>query len=156
VDNLIFSIVRNKLEYKSMVRNSVTAADAQQLERNQRKFVALCCVPQTVMAIVTPMFAIFYIYALWVTEDINLAKFFLIMYFFLNHVHIPWTLFVYEVQFGISETFPCFMLVHPSKTVPSPGVPLRQIQVVVTLIPSEGTLSQTDMILVLVSLHKVP
>jgi hypothetical protein len=80
VDNLIFSIVRNKLEYKSVVRNSVTA-DAQQLERNQRKFVALCCVPQTVMAIVTPMFAIFYIYALCVTEDINLAKFFLIMYF---------------------------------------------------------------------------
>ena len=43
MDNFIFSIVRNKLEYKSMVRNSVTSADAQQLEHIQRKFLALCC-----------------------------------------------------------------------------------------------------------------
>jgi len=47
------------------------------------------------------------------------------------------------------------MLVHPSKTVRPPGVPLRQTQVVVTLIPSEGTLSQTGLILILVLLHKV-
>lgn len=41
------------------------------------------------------------------------------------------------------------MLVHPSKAAPPPGVPLLQIQVVVTLILSKGTLSQTDLILFL-------
>jgi len=63
---------------------------------------------------------------------------------------------VYEVPFGISETFPCFMLIHPSKTVPPPGVPLLQIQVAATMITSEGTLSQTHLILFLVVLRKVP
>jgi hypothetical protein len=45
----------------------------------------------------------------------------------------PWTLSAYEFPLGNSEYFLCFMLVNPSKIVPPPGVPLRQIQFVVFL-----------------------
>jgi hypothetical protein len=39
---------------------------------------------------------------------------------------------------GTSKTFLCLKLVRPSKAVPPPGVPLRQIQYVVIHMSSEG------------------
>jgi len=142
-----------------MVRHTVTSADAQQLERIQREVVALCCTRFCSPDCNGHSYAsACHFLNLRTLRDgrHKLGQILLIIFFVLNHVHLPRTLLVYEVPFGISETFPCFMLVHPSKTVPPPGVPLRQIQVVVTLIPSEGTLSQTYLILFLVLLHKVP
>jgi hypothetical protein len=47
-------------------------------------------------------------------------------------------------------------LVHPSKTVPSPGVRLRQIQVVVTWAFSQGKLSHSDLILLSILYHTYP
>jgi hypothetical protein len=38
---------------------------------------------------------------------------------------------------GYSETFPSFVNIFPSRIVPPPGVPLRQIQFVVILMSSE-------------------
>jgi len=37
-----FTLIRNKLGYASVVRNSITSTDAKKLESIQRKFVALC------------------------------------------------------------------------------------------------------------------
>jgi hypothetical protein len=63
------------------------------------------------------------IYVLYMTEDINLMQFLsLIFYWVLNPVHLPWTLLVYEFPLGTSETFICFMSVHPIKIVPPAGV----------------------------------
>jgi len=39
---------------------------------------------------------------------------------------------VLKFPLGTSETFLCLKLVRPSKAVPPPGVPLRQIEYVVT------------------------
>ena len=45
---------------------------------------------------------------------------------------------VLKFPLGASETFLCLKLVRPSKAVPPPGVPLRQVQYVVTQMSSEG------------------
>jgi hypothetical protein len=42
LDILYFILLRSKLEYASVVSNSVTSADANQLDLIQQKFVALC------------------------------------------------------------------------------------------------------------------
>jgi hypothetical protein len=40
---LYFPLVRPKLEYASVVQNSITTTDANKFERVQQKFAALCC-----------------------------------------------------------------------------------------------------------------
>lgn len=45
---------------------------------------------------------------------------------------------VLKFPLGTSKTFLCLKLVRPSKAVPPPGVPLRQIQYVVIQMSSEG------------------
>ena len=46
------------------------------------------------------------IYVLYMTEDINLMKLLLLIFFCgLNLVHLPNTLLVYEFALGTSETF---------------------------------------------------
>jgi hypothetical protein len=82
------------------------------------------------------------IYVLYMREDINFMQFLLLMIFWaLNLVHLPWTLFVYENTLGTSETFLCFMLVLPIKIVPPAGLQLPQIQFIINWIFSEGKLS---------------
>jgi len=44
---------------------------------------------------------------------------------------------VLKFPLGTSETFLCLKLVRPSKAVPPPGVPLRQIEYVVIRMSSE-------------------
>jgi hypothetical protein len=39
---LYFTLIRSKLEYTSVVLNSITTSDANKLERIQQKFAALC------------------------------------------------------------------------------------------------------------------
>ena len=56
----------------------------------------------------------------------------------LDPVHLPWKLLAYDFELGTSKTFLCFMLVHPSKRVSPPGVPLCQIQFIVILTSSES------------------
>lgn len=53
----------------------------------------------------------------------------------LNVVQFPWKLgqMLVKCPLGTSETSLCFMLVHPTQSVPSLGVPLRQIQSVAML-----------------------
>jgi hypothetical protein len=69
------------------------------------------------------------IYVLYMTEDINLMQFLLLMFFWApNLVHLPWTLLVYEFPLGTSEIFLCFMSAHPIQIVSPAGVQLRQIQ----------------------------
>jgi hypothetical protein len=72
----------------------------------------------------------------------------IVMFFWaLNLVHLRWTLLVYEFPLGTSETFLCFMLVHPIQTVPPAGVQLPQIQFVINWMSLEGKLSHLDVIL---------
>jgi hypothetical protein len=40
---LYFTLIRSKLEYASVVLNSITTTDANKLERIQQKFAARCC-----------------------------------------------------------------------------------------------------------------
>ena len=95
-------------------------------------------------------------YALHMREDIKLTQFLLLMFpCVINLVHLPRTLLVLEFLRGTSETFLCFMLVHPSKTVLPPSVPLLQCHFVVILMSSGGKLSQSVFILILVYYYKV-
>jgi hypothetical protein len=58
-----------------------------------------------------------------------------------NLVSLLWTLLVYEYPLGTSETFLCFMPVHPIQIVPPAGVQLPQIQFIINWMFSEGKLS---------------
>ena len=94
------------------------------------------------MVIIMLMLFKYSIYVLYMTEDINLMQFLSLMFFWaLNLVHLPWTLLVYEFPLGTSETFLCFMLVHPIKIVPPAGVELPQTQFIINWMSSEGKLS---------------
>jgi hypothetical protein len=147
---LYFSLVRPKLGYASIVWNSITSTDAKKLEHIQRKFAALCY-----NRFLSPD-SNGYSYAY--TQVLNLrtlherrhqldAIFVINVFLGSNLVHLPWTLLVFEFLLGISETLLCFMLVHPIKTVPLPGVPLRQIQFVINWMSSEGKFSHLSQIL---------
>jgi hypothetical protein len=73
---------------------------------------------------------------------IIIMQFLSLMFFWaLNLVHLPRTLLVFDFPLGISETFLCFMWVHPVQIVPPAGVPLRQIQFIINWMSSEGKLS---------------
>jgi hypothetical protein len=39
----------------------------------------------------------------------------------LNSAHLPWTFLIFELAFGNSERFPCFVLVHHSKSAIDAG-----------------------------------
>ena len=63
----------------------------------------------------------------------------------------PRTVLASELPLGTSEAFLLFMLVHPSKTVPPPSVPLRKIQfVVIFMSPEDQLLLHLDFIYYLV------
>jgi hypothetical protein len=98
-------------------------------------FITRSCVDKNCLVML--MLFSFLIYARCLTERIQLMQFLLFSSFFF----LPWTLLVFEVPLGTSESFLCFTLVCPSQTVPPPGVPLQQIQLVVILMSSEGKLS---------------
>ena len=51
-----------------------------------------------------------------------------------NPIYFLQTLFVFELLLGISDTFLYFTSIHPSKSVPSPGVQMRQTVCVVNLV----------------------
>jgi hypothetical protein len=70
------------------------------------------------MVIVMLILFMYLIYVLYMREDISLMQFLFLMFFWaLNLVYLPWTLLVYEYPLGTSETFLCFMLVHPINIV---------------------------------------
>jgi hypothetical protein len=104
------------------------------------------------MAIFTLTIFKYLIYVLYMREGINLKKLLSFIFFWaLNLVHLPWTLLAFEFTLGISETFLCFVLIRPTKIVPPPGVPLRQIQFVINCMSSEGKSShlvRCDIILI--------
>jgi hypothetical protein len=81
------------------------------------------------------------IYVLYMTEDINLMQFLSLLFWAQNPVRLPRTLLVYEYPLGTSETFLCFMSVHPIKIAPPVGVQLPQIQFLINWMSSEGKLS---------------
>jgi len=56
----------------------------------------------------------------------------------MNVVHLLLTLFIFDFPIGNSETYLCFILVNPSRTVPPLVVPLLQIQFAAICIYSEG------------------
>jgi hypothetical protein len=86
-------------------------------------------IPQTAMAIFMLMLFSILTYTLCVREGINWTQFLSLLFSWpLNLVHLARTLLVFEFPLGNSETSPCYVLVHPSKIVPPPGAPLRQIQ----------------------------
>jgi hypothetical protein len=58
-----------------------------------------------------------------------------------------------DLSLGTYDTFLCFILVHPSHTVPPPGIPLRQIHFVVTSTSAEGKLSHLARLDVIIDLR---
>jgi hypothetical protein len=107
------------------------------------------CILFIIIIIIIVMLMLFkyLIYVLNMREDINLMHFLLLFFWALNLLHLPWTLLFYEYPLGTSETFLCFMLVHPIKTVPPAGVQLQQIQFVINWMYTEGKLSHLGVIL---------
>jgi hypothetical protein len=142
---LYFLLVTPKLDYASVVWNSITSTDAKKLERIQRKFVALCY--NRFRSRDSNGYS--YAYALQVLNLHTLhdrrhqldASFVTDFFWALNLFHLPWTLLVYEYPLGTSETVLCFMLVHPIKIVPPAGAQLPQIRFVINWMSSEGKLS---------------
>jgi hypothetical protein len=117
---LYITLVTSKLEYASVVWNSITSTDANKLERIQQRFEALSF---------NRFFpGAHYCYSL-VLEELNLqtlrtrrhrfdAHFLTQMYFGLNYGLPFWKLLVSEFLLGISETFHCSMFDLHVKIVP--------------------------------------
>jgi len=88
------------------------------------------------MAIDMPLVFSFLIYALYVSEGISIIQYDYYYFFWgggwwlFNLIRLQQILLMLESPLLTSETFLCFMLIHPLKIV-SPDVPLRQIRFVV-------------------------
>lgn len=135
---LYLSVLTPKLEYGSAVWKSMTSTNSKQLECIQKKFVALCyyrlfspyyndhSYAETLLTLnLRPL-----------QEERRQLHASFAMHVFLSfkscQSSMDFKFQVLKFPLGTSETFLCLKLVRPSKAVPPPGVPLRQIEYVVT------------------------
>jgi hypothetical protein len=119
---LYCTLIRCKLEYASVVWNSVTTTDANKLERIQQKFAALCYnrppLPKSISLI--PMLLSTLNSILYVREEITSMLFSLFKFtLVLNSARLYWKLLAFMSLLGTSRDFPLFYVCPTIKNCPS-------------------------------------
>jgi hypothetical protein len=117
---LYYTLIRSKLEYASIVWNSVITTDANKLEHIQQKFAALCYnrfFPPSPFHLFqctwVPYNSILYVREEIISMLFSLFKFTLV----LNSAHLYWKLLAFVSLLGTSETFLCTTFALQLKTV---------------------------------------